>query len=177
MADDVIAIFDHIGLQSSHLLGISMGGIISQEIYKKFPERLEKLFLVSTATKSDHIHKVHFTSELDQNIEIAKTYFSDKYLQGNLMLVKAIAKQVTQKVQEKHASEQSKAIQSFDFDIAKTDGLHFIHGREDRIMPIRYLDEILKSKPDIKNKIFGECGHLLLVECPKEFYDYVISSL
>ncbi len=177
MANDVIAVFDHIGLQSSHLLGISMGGIVSQEIRNRFSERVEKLFLVSTATQSDHIHKIHFTNNLEENIEIAKNYFSKKYLQGNLMLIKAIAKQVTEKVQEKHALEQSKAIQNFGFEVNPISDLYFIHGKEDKIMPIHYLESILKLSPGINHKVFEECGHLLLVERPKEFYEYVISSL
>jgi 3-oxoadipate enol-lactonase len=49
MADDVIACMDHAGIESAHIMGASMGGIISQVIGVLHPERTRSLTLACTA--------------------------------------------------------------------------------------------------------------------------------
>jgi len=48
MADDTIALLDHLGIDSAHILGYSLGGLVAQEIAIRFPQRVKKLILVST---------------------------------------------------------------------------------------------------------------------------------
>ena len=43
MARDTLALADHLGLDSFHLLGFSMGGAISQELALMAPERVRTL--------------------------------------------------------------------------------------------------------------------------------------
>ena len=47
-AGDLAGLLDHIGWDSTNLLGVSMGGFIAQEFTLKYPERVEKLILVAT---------------------------------------------------------------------------------------------------------------------------------
>lgn len=47
-AKDILALMDHLGVESAHLCGLSMGGIVAQEIYRQAPERCRSLILVST---------------------------------------------------------------------------------------------------------------------------------
>ncbi|KIW06378.1 hypothetical protein, variant [Verruconis gallopava] len=52
MARDVLEVIDHIGWKEQrqlHVIGISMGGMISQELALLIPERIASLSLVSTA--------------------------------------------------------------------------------------------------------------------------------
>jgi len=48
MASDVIAVADACGLETFHLGGLSMGGMISQEILVTWPERLRSVTLMGT---------------------------------------------------------------------------------------------------------------------------------
>jgi 3-oxoadipate enol-lactonase len=48
MADDTLALLDHLGIDSAHILGYSLGGLVAQEIAIRHPERVKKLILVST---------------------------------------------------------------------------------------------------------------------------------
>lgn len=52
MADDAIAVLDHAGIESAHVVGASMGGAISQIIGVKHPERVRSLSLVCTACRN-----------------------------------------------------------------------------------------------------------------------------
>jgi len=51
MADDVIALMDHLGIFKAHLLGWSMGTTIAHRIVLRYPERISSLTFVSPYTK------------------------------------------------------------------------------------------------------------------------------
>ena len=48
MARDVAGLLDEIGIESTYLLGYSMGGAIAQEFTRQFPERVAGLVLCAT---------------------------------------------------------------------------------------------------------------------------------
>lgn len=49
-ADDTVNLMNELEIERAHVLGISMGGMIAQEMALSYPERVEKLVLCSTAT-------------------------------------------------------------------------------------------------------------------------------
>jgi pimeloyl-ACP methyl ester carboxylesterase len=49
LAADVVAVADHAGIARTNLVGVSLGGYIAQEVALTYPERVEKLVLVSTS--------------------------------------------------------------------------------------------------------------------------------
>ncbi|TDA33047.1 MAG: hypothetical protein DSO02_00030 [Hadesarchaea archaeon] len=48
MADDTAGLMDALGIEKAHVLGISMGGMIAQELAINHPKKVEKLVLAST---------------------------------------------------------------------------------------------------------------------------------
>ena len=52
MADDAIAVLDAAGIETAHIVGASMGGVISQIVAVKYPQRVRSLTLVCTACRN-----------------------------------------------------------------------------------------------------------------------------
>jgi 3-oxoadipate enol-lactonase len=48
MADDTIGLMDHLAVDRAHILGVSMGGMIAQELAINHPDRVKKLILGCT---------------------------------------------------------------------------------------------------------------------------------
>ena len=69
MADDVIALLDHLHLSSVHLLGFSDGANIGLEIACKYPERLKTLICISANASPDGLlTPLHLAAQMQHSI-------------------------------------------------------------------------------------------------------------
>jgi pimeloyl-ACP methyl ester carboxylesterase len=53
MADDTVKLMDLLGIEKAHIMGLSMGGMIAQELAINHPQRVMKLVLACTYTRQD----------------------------------------------------------------------------------------------------------------------------
>jgi pimeloyl-ACP methyl ester carboxylesterase len=49
MADDAVAVLDQLGIDRAHVLGLSLGGFVAQEVAIAYPARVRSLTLLSTS--------------------------------------------------------------------------------------------------------------------------------
>ena len=56
LADDVVALMEHVGIDSAHILGLSLGGLVAQEMAITYPQRVDKLVLGSTFAAAEIAH-------------------------------------------------------------------------------------------------------------------------
>jgi pimeloyl-ACP methyl ester carboxylesterase len=56
MAADAIAVLDAAGVDRAHVLGVSLGGFIAQELALSYPGRVERLVLCSTSSGGPNQH-------------------------------------------------------------------------------------------------------------------------
>jgi len=59
MADDAIGLLNHLGIDSAHVLGMSLGGMVAQEVAIGYPQRVIKLVLVCTSAGGREITDIH----------------------------------------------------------------------------------------------------------------------
>ena len=53
MADDTVKLMDLLGIDKAHIMGLSMGGMIAQELAINYPQRVMKLVLASSYARQD----------------------------------------------------------------------------------------------------------------------------
>lgn len=80
MATDALAALDHAGYGSAHVIGASMGGIISQVIGVRHPERVRSLTLACTACRHFTWRKELLSEWADQ----AQAYGMREFVRRNL---------------------------------------------------------------------------------------------
>jgi 3-oxoadipate enol-lactonase len=57
---DLARVLDHFGERSAHLVGLSMGGIIAQDFYRRSPERVRSLVLADTRNRIERHNSDEF---------------------------------------------------------------------------------------------------------------------
>ena len=80
MADDIIAVLDDAGVQSTHLVGASMGGVLAMVATIRHPERVRSLVLACTAGRLELWRRELF----EQWIDIAENKGMRRYVTQNL---------------------------------------------------------------------------------------------
>ena len=55
MAEDTVGLMDVLGIKSAHVVGLSMGGMIAQEIAISFPQRLRSLTSIMSTTGNPRV--------------------------------------------------------------------------------------------------------------------------
>jgi len=81
MADDCVALVRHLGLDSVHVLGYSMGGFIAQDLATRHPGLVDRLVLASTAARNSRRNNDLFmdlAGALEQGAE-AKAWFRNLF--------------------------------------------------------------------------------------------------
>ena len=73
-ADDIKGLMDYLQIESAHLIGRSLGGMIAQNFVLKYPQYVKKLVLIATNAKFDDEVAVDLIIENRiKNIELIKT--------------------------------------------------------------------------------------------------------
>jgi pimeloyl-ACP methyl ester carboxylesterase len=160
MAEDTVALLDHLGVEEADFFGYSMGGITAQRIAYTHPDRVERLVVLSPSTLDNVDPSLH--AVWDQLApEVLPPYFYDAYA--------AVAPDPTgwpdtvAKVRE--------LILSFhgwpDQELAAIDApLLTIVGEYDLVLPA-YLDYVLALLPDSEVAIVPNAGHFSMAENPE----------
>ena len=71
MAEDVVALMDHLGIDQASIVGHSMGGVVAQRLAVDHPERVEDLVLLATTANAG----------INRNV-LEFQYFTNYLLQG-----------------------------------------------------------------------------------------------
>jgi 3-oxoadipate enol-lactonase len=179
MVADIVLLWRELGIAKTHLLGISMGGFLSQRLAAEKPEIVSKLILVSTAPGPNFIRveSKPWTADVGQVEEKLLPYFTEDFANRNRMLIQSMAKQITQSVTKEYFAQRSdmqrRALSGFDMTKRLKEiqaPTLVIHGLEDQIIEVKAARELVAGIPHAKLELVSDAGHLLLAEKPQELY-------
>ncbi|MFF5497292.1 alpha/beta fold hydrolase [Streptomyces aquilus] len=173
LADDVLALLDHLAVERCVLVGHSMGGMIAQTVTLAHPERVERLVLVNSIGRMTYSRGrgllmgvstlVPFKLFVAANIQRA---FAPGYPRDEIRAyVKASANTPREVVMTLYGAMRA-------FDVLDRVGeirvpTLMVHGYHDIQLPVRQMLRMAKAYPDAEVRII-DAGHELPVEKPEE---------
>lgn len=169
MADDVMALWYELGITESHVLGISMGGVIAQILAQA--EQTQSLTLISSTASSAFLTDDRgWPASMIEIEKKLKNYFDLDFSRRNKVLIEMMAKNIHKQVSGQNfvekAKAQSQALSSYQWNAECPEMLPLliIHGENDNIIPVQAAHEMKSRYPHAALVTFKECGHLLLAE-------------
>lgn len=190
MADDTAALMESLGISGAHVVGVSMGGIIAQELAIYHPQKVRKLVLASTWAKMDaHLGKVFgFWVELAQSLGMAATYtdallwsFTPRYFDDHPDFFQSALQNVPEDPGFiKAFVGQAKACIQHDA-LGRLDRIHarilILVGDEDILTPLRFASQLQNAIPEAQMTLVKGCPHAFHLEMPQDFTQAVLGFL
>lgn len=185
MAEDVLALKSELGIEKSHLLGISMGGIIAQIACGLSPSSILSLCLVSTLNRSQHYQNLRkdWPNEYEKIVAFLRPYFAPSFVEKNQLLIQAMAKNIEKNLKEtsfrEKAKGQQQALLAIDEFLPRRIDLKtlIIHGDEDLIISVNSVADLVQFLPHARVEILKDCGHLILAEKAESFFSLLSAFL
>lgn len=190
-AEDLKIVLDESKVESAHILGVSMGGMIAQKFAVTYPDRVRSLILVGTHHGGKDIElppmetlqamfgptPPHITSERELYRYRMKYAFSRAWYERNQELVDRLINLRIESPQppEAYLNQASAAI---NFDVSTSISrieipTLIIHGDEDMVVPVGNAYKIHTKIKSSTLVIFKGSGHLVNIERHREFNELV----
>jgi pimeloyl-ACP methyl ester carboxylesterase len=192
MGEDTAALMEAIGLDQAHVFGISMGGMIAQELVLNHPERVQGLVLgcttcgqvhslavpAQTVAKFGQMMQLPVDDRVQRFWEIAVTPEFMEERAGFLAHIMEIGMATPTPMET--FGQQFGAIQSFDswdrLPQIKSPTL-IIHGDRDVLVPVENAEILHERIPGSRVRIVQGTGHCFFWEEPEEVVEEVVGFL
>lgn len=192
MAGDTLALFDHLDLDSAHVLGLSMGGFIALEMAAMAPQRIKSLVLAHTTAKIPPItrRRIRLWAKMRQEavsstilaMEQLLWIFPEELLQNDHTvallcqnMIKAIEAQSW-----KGFNAQVEACESFDIldRLAEISAPTLIIAAEDDLSaPLSHTRKLERLPRILKKTLFPSGGHASHIVRAEEFNQEVLTFI
>jgi len=184
MANDVIALLDHLNLENAHILGLSMGGFIALELAAMAPHRVRSLVLAHTTAKLPirTKHRLRLWTDMRQAAvpssimarEQLLWIFPERILQNDStveMLIKNMILAIESQSPEGFKG-QVEACERFDI-LEKlpeiTAPALIVCAADDLSAPLSHANYLKQLRNVLKFKIFSSAGHVSHLVDAEEF--------
>ena len=161
MADDGVALLDHLRIDEAHIVGASMGGMIAQIIAANYPEKTKSLVSIMSSTGAPHLSEMsERNEETFRNIDDIDTDGARSY--G--FYPEALPRQLTAIFKAGDRSEIVKRI---------TVPTLVQHGENDTLLPVDHGEHTAKLISGSDYIVYKDMGHNL----PPEVLPLVINDM
>ncbi len=190
-ADDAIRLLDHLGLAKVHMVGLSMGGRITQDLYFRYPDRVATMVLCDTfpgTTPSLPPEEREAFISLRKGPLIAGRTLRQmaEPLAKTLVSANAAPEHVQRLVDSVAALHKESYIKTIEASMrydrtvdisAISVPVQLIYGAEDRLTPPAIGQEMQRQIPDSRLAVIDGAGHLVNIERGEEFNQTLLEFL
>ncbi|MBF0461799.1 MAG: alpha/beta fold hydrolase [Magnetococcales bacterium] len=187
MAEDAITLLDALEIGTAHVLGLSMGGMIAQELVLRHPIRVRSLILAATASRlSVHTrYVIDVWSRMVQHRVDAELFlreqfgwvFTDRFLAHREMVDGLIALFRTLPFSPAGFIAQTTACLNHDttdrLPACRTPTLVLV-GRDDMLIPVAASEELVRLMTNARLQVLEGEGHGFASECAGAFNNAVL---
>jgi pimeloyl-ACP methyl ester carboxylesterase len=189
LAADAIAVLDAAGAAAAHVLGISMGGLIAQEVALANPKRVLSLILVST--HPGFTEPRVSDPEAVQSLAAAAALPGDERVDALIPFIYAPATP-RERIAEDHAVRAGRPTTQAGF-VAQLQGagtwgrpqdlaslgvpVLVLHGRQDRLVPLPNGERLAELIPGSRLHVLEGASHEVFTDAEREAADAVLSFL
>jgi pimeloyl-ACP methyl ester carboxylesterase len=187
-------LLDQLGVDAAAVVGNSMGGFIGAELAIAFPQRVERLVLVSAAGISTHArrgsaHAISVLRRLERILIASGAWAASK---SDTVMRRARLRDAALGVVIRHPAELPAALAAeqlrgagkpgfiqgletvIDYEIRERLGqiacpTLIVWGERDRLISVRDADVFTELIPNSRKVVFGDTGHMSMLERPDEF--------
>jgi len=192
MARDVVTVLDDAGIRSSSVLGVSLGGMVAQEVAVLYPERVNRLVLACTTpgwpfafpmpASSAFLTSAVRTMPAETALRrLVRNALSRQTLEQQPELVeRLVAYQQARSADHRTWSAQALAGARYAGRLAQSRiqaPTLVVHGGEDKVVDPRNGKLLADRIPGAQLVMFPELGHLLFWEDPEGFAAAVTAFL
>jgi len=190
-AKDVLELLDELKIEKAHFCGLSMGGVIVQEIYKQQPNRVVSLILSNTFSHMSNVFSLPFTIYLKYRL---KKYSK---MDGNEIISKAVKRIIYNNTNEELIQNAKSALTYNEKGYANTllslpKGFSYLNmlstiqvpiliigSKNDKLAPVRYAKQSYRKANKLKAElhIFEKAGHLPNIEHKERYNQKLLEFL
>jgi 3-oxoadipate enol-lactonase len=182
MADDAIAVLDAAGIERAHVYGISLGGMVAQELALRYPERVLALVLGATTAGGPEailarpepltffVRAGAMAPEEAEWAAVPYNYGLRTRREHGERIAEDISKRVQHQTDTLAYLHQVAAAASHNT-VGRLGAIRaptlVVHGEEDLVMPPRNGEILAKTIPGAELKLWPGAGHLYVTDEPE----------
>jgi 2-hydroxy-6-oxonona-2,4-dienedioate hydrolase len=192
-------IMEALGVNQATLIGHSLGGAVSINIALSLPERVNKLVLIDCAGLSRNLPWLYRLCSLPVLGNILMSLAVEPALEHSIKRVFYNAPVLSREMMDiilKNASQPGvrETLKRIIRQHVRLRGprpeallierlpqlkvpILFVHGAQDRVLPLKHVREAFSMAPNSRVKIFDQCGHCPHIEKAVEFNEIVLEFL
>jgi 3-oxoadipate enol-lactonase len=180
MADDAVSVLDAAGVDRAHVYGISLGGMIAQEVALRHPERVRALVLgATTAGGGDLVPadeavnafvrlRAQMTAEHAVWASVPINYAKRTRLEGGDRIAQDIAQRLRYPVEPEYYSAQLAAAHGHDANVEKIRAPTLVvHGTEDVLIVPENGERLAAAIPGAELSLWPGAAHLYFTDEPE----------
>ena len=192
IADDTAALMDHVGFSSAHVYGVSMGGMIAQELAIRHGPAVRSLVLGCTtpggsqavSLQGESIERSHSTQDLsaeERGTALAKTAFTPGHIEQHPEIIPALIearrKQPLDPTGFARRMQAAYAHNTFDRLSQITCPTLVITGKDDALIAWENSQLLADNIADSKLVVLEPAGHVFWAEQPAQSRDAILTFL